>query len=78
MEERKANSYHLEQDFLDVGQFLRDVTDRQTGENSGSVENRARFAREVVDKVVKKVRRERTAILGTILVRFRSCLLPFF
>ena len=53
-------------------------TDRQTGENSGGVENRARFAQEVVNKVAKKVCRERTAILGIILVRFGSCLLLFF
>ncbi|TFK62757.1 NADH:flavin oxidoreductase/NADH oxidase [Pluteus cervinus] len=45
-----------------IDQFLQDVSNRRTDEYGGSVENRSRFALEVVDKVVEAVGAERTAI----------------
>ncbi|KAJ6550039.1 hypothetical protein B0H19DRAFT_1264901 [Mycena capillaripes] len=45
-----------------IDQFLQDVSNKRTDEYGGSVENRARFALEVVDAVVAAVGAERTAI----------------
>jgi NADPH2 dehydrogenase len=45
-----------------VDQFLQDVSNDRTDEYGGSVENRSRFALEVVDAVVKAVGERRTAI----------------
>ncbi|RPD60830.1 NADH:flavin oxidoreductase/NADH oxidase [Lentinus tigrinus ALCF2SS1-6] len=45
-----------------VDQFLQDVSNTRTDEYGGSVENRARFALEVVDAVVAAVGPKRTAI----------------
>ncbi|KAJ7691445.1 hypothetical protein B0H17DRAFT_982629 [Mycena rosella] len=45
-----------------VDQFLQDVSNKRTDEYGGSVENRARFALEVVDAVTAAIGAERTAI----------------
>ncbi|THU79624.1 FMN-linked oxidoreductase [Dendrothele bispora CBS 962.96] len=45
-----------------VDQFLQDVSNKRTDEYGGSVENRTRFALEVVDAVVKAVGPRKTAI----------------
>ncbi|KAK1752191.1 hypothetical protein QBC47DRAFT_389971 [Echria macrotheca] len=45
-----------------VDQFIQDTCNRRTDEYGGSVENRSRFAVEVVDAVVAAVGAERTAI----------------
>ncbi|KAJ7700171.1 NADH:flavin oxidoreductase/NADH oxidase [Mycena olivaceomarginata] len=45
-----------------IDQFLQDVSNRRTDEYGGSVENRTRFALEVVDAIVAAVGAERTAI----------------
>jgi NADPH2 dehydrogenase len=43
-----------------IDQFIQDVTNQRTDEYGGSIENRARFALEVVDAVVEAVGAERT------------------
>ena len=45
-----------------VDQFLQDVTNKRTDEYGGSIENRARFALEVVDAIVERVGAERVGI----------------
>ncbi|THV00307.1 FMN-linked oxidoreductase [Dendrothele bispora CBS 962.96] len=45
-----------------IDQFLQDVSNKRTDEYGGSVENRTRFALEVVDAVVKAVGPRKTAI----------------
>ncbi|KAJ7653047.1 hypothetical protein B0H17DRAFT_1172166 [Mycena rosella] len=45
-----------------VDQFLQDITNKRTDEYGGSIENRARFALEVVGAVVAAVGAEKTAI----------------
>ncbi|KAJ3551582.1 hypothetical protein NM688_g4617 [Phlebia brevispora] len=45
-----------------IDQFLQDVSNKRTDEYGGSIENRSRFALEVIDAVVGKVGEERTAI----------------
>ncbi|KAJ3976319.1 hypothetical protein EV361DRAFT_326585 [Lentinula raphanica] len=45
-----------------VDQFLQDVSNDRTDEYGGSIENRARFALEVMDAIVKAVGPERAAI----------------
>lgn len=50
-----ANGYFIDQ-------FLQDVSNQRTDEYGGSVENRVRFAKEIVDAVVKNVGAKRTAI----------------
>ena len=55
VEMHSANGYLLDQ-------FLQDVTNKRTDDYGGSVENRTRFIREVIDEVVKVVGPERTAI----------------
>ncbi|RPD77002.1 NADH:flavin oxidoreductase/NADH oxidase [Lentinus tigrinus ALCF2SS1-7] len=45
-----------------VDQFLQDVSNTRTDEYGGSVENRARFALEVIDAIVAAVGAKRTAI----------------
>ncbi len=45
-----------------IDQFIQDVTNKRTDQYGGSVENRARFALEVIDAVVKAVGAERTSI----------------
>ncbi|KAI0355742.1 NADH:flavin oxidoreductase/NADH oxidase [Trametes cingulata] len=45
-----------------VDQFLQDVSNKRTDEYGGSIENRARFAIEVVDAVVAAVGESKTAI----------------
>ncbi|KAF5362616.1 hypothetical protein D9758_009608 [Tetrapyrgos nigripes] len=45
-----------------IDQFLQDVCNKRTDEYGGSVENRCRFALEVVQAVVDKVGEERTGI----------------
>ena len=45
-----------------VDQFLQDVSNQRTDAYGGSIENRSRFALEVVDAIVEKVGAERTAI----------------
>ena len=52
---------HAANGFL-IDQFLQDVSNRRTDEYGGSIENRARFALEVVDAVVQKVGAENTGI----------------
>ncbi|KAG2072140.1 NADH:flavin oxidoreductase/NADH oxidase [Suillus decipiens] len=49
-----ANSYLIDQ-------FMQDVTNQRTDEYGGSIENRARFALEVVDAIVEAVGAERTS-----------------
>ena len=50
-----ANGYLVEQ-------FLNDITNKRTDEYGGSIENRARFALEVVDAIVAKIGQTKTAI----------------
>ncbi|KAK0499115.1 hypothetical protein EDD18DRAFT_62810 [Armillaria luteobubalina] len=45
-----------------IDQFLQDVTNTRTDEYGGSIENRARFALEVIDAVVDAVGAHRTAL----------------
>ncbi|EPQ51534.1 FMN-linked oxidoreductase [Gloeophyllum trabeum ATCC 11539] len=45
-----------------VDQFLQDVTNRRTDEYGGSVENRSRFALEVLTAIVKAIGEKKTAI----------------
>ncbi|KAJ3522062.1 hypothetical protein NM688_g8929 [Phlebia brevispora] len=45
-----------------VDQFIQDVSNKRTDEYGGSIENRSRFALEIVDAVAAKVGAERTAI----------------
>ncbi|KIJ31948.1 hypothetical protein M422DRAFT_266314 [Sphaerobolus stellatus SS14] len=45
-----------------IDQFLQDVSNKQTDEYDGSIENCARFVLEIVDAVVKAVGEDRTAI----------------
>lgn len=45
-----------------VDQFLQDVSNNRTDEYGGSVENRSRFALEVIDAVVKAVGEKKTGI----------------
>ena len=45
-----------------IDQFLQDVTNKRTDKYGGSVENRARFALEVVHAIVEKVGAEKVGI----------------
>ncbi|ESK87045.1 nadh:flavin oxidoreductase nadh oxidase [Moniliophthora roreri MCA 2997] len=45
-----------------VDEFLQDLSNQRTDEYGGSVENRSRFALEIVDEIVKVVGEERTAV----------------
>lgn len=45
-----------------INQFLHDVTNNRTDEYGGSIENRARFALEVIDACVKAVGAKRVSI----------------
>ncbi|EMD36593.1 hypothetical protein CERSUDRAFT_115632 [Gelatoporia subvermispora B] len=45
-----------------IDQFIQDVTNKRTDEYGGSVENRARFALEIVDAVVEAVGEKKTGI----------------
>lgn len=45
-----------------IDQFIQDVSNHRTDEYGGSIENRARFALEIVDAVVKEVGADRTGI----------------
>ncbi|PPR00681.1 hypothetical protein CVT24_000969 [Panaeolus cyanescens] len=45
-----------------IDQFIQDVCNKRTDEYGGSIENRTRFALEVVDAIVKRVGQKRTAI----------------
>lgn len=45
-----------------IDQFLQDVSNKRTDEYGGSVENRARFALEIVDAVVAKVGAEKVGL----------------
>jgi NADPH2 dehydrogenase len=45
-----------------IDQFIQSVSNNRTDEYGGSVENRARFALEVIDAVTKAIGPERTAI----------------
>ncbi|CCL99889.1 uncharacterized protein FIBRA_01914 [Fibroporia radiculosa] len=45
-----------------IDQFLQDVSNKRTDEYGGSVENRARFALEVIDSVIKAIGQERVGL----------------
>ena len=45
-----------------IDQFLQDVSNKRTDEYGGSVENRARFALEIVDAIVARVGAEKVGI----------------
>ena len=45
-----------------VDQFLQDMSNKRTDEYGGSVENRARFALEVLEGITKSIGEDRTAI----------------
>lgn len=45
-----------------VDQFIQDVSNKRTDEYGGSIENRARFALEVVDAIAEKIGAEKTGI----------------
>lgn len=62
-----ANGYLLDQ-------FLQDVSNKRTDEYGGSVENRTRFVKEVIDEVVKVVGPERTAIRFSPWGTYKGCL----
>ncbi|KAJ7023850.1 hypothetical protein C8F04DRAFT_1133452 [Mycena alexandri] len=64
-----ANGYLIEQ-------FLHEVTNKRTDKYGGSIENRARFALEVVDAVVAAVGAERTAIRFSPWSRFQEMGMP--
>ncbi len=53
VEVHAANGYLLDQ-------FVQDVANNRTDEYGGSIDNRARFALEILDAVVKKIGAERT------------------
>ncbi|KAJ6612867.1 hypothetical protein B0H10DRAFT_1806688 [Mycena sp. CBHHK59/15] len=55
-----------------IDQFLQDVSNKRTDEYGGSIENRARFALEVVDAIVAAVGEERTAIRFSPWSRFQD------
>ena len=50
-----ANGYLVEQ-------FLNNITNKRTDEYGGSVENRARFALEVIDAIAARIGQTKTAI----------------
>ena len=45
-----------------VDQFLQDVSNKRTDNYGGSIENRSRFALEVIDAIAEKIGADRTAI----------------
>lgn len=45
-----------------IDQFIQDVCNKRTDEYGGSIENRSRFALEVLDAVTKAVGQEKTGI----------------
>ena len=45
-----------------IDQFLQDVSNKRTDEYGGSIENRARFALEVVEAVAKEIGEKKTGI----------------
>ena len=45
-----------------IDQFTQDVTNKRTDEYGGSIENRARFALDVTEAIVKEVGEKRTGI----------------
>jgi NADPH2 dehydrogenase len=45
-----------------VDQFIQDMSNKRTDEYGGSVENRAKFALEIVEEVAKVIGEDRTAI----------------
>ena len=45
-----------------VDQFLQDVSNKRTDEYGGSVENRTRFALEILEAITKSIGEDRTAI----------------
>ena len=45
-----------------IDQFTQDVTNRRTDEYGGSVENRSRFALEILEAITKSIGEDRTAI----------------
>jgi NADPH2 dehydrogenase len=45
-----------------IDQFFQDVSNKRTDEYGGSIENRCRFALEIVDTITKAIGAERTAI----------------
>lgn len=65
-----------------VDQFLRDWTNTRTDEYGGSIENRCRFALEVLDELIAVFGKERTGIrispTGRVNDMFDSDPLPLF
>ncbi|KAJ7481910.1 hypothetical protein FB451DRAFT_1444661 [Mycena latifolia] len=59
-----------------VDQFLQDVSNKRMDEYGGSIENRARFALEVIEAVVAAVGAERTAIRFSPWSRFQDMGMP--
>ena len=45
-----------------VDQFIQDITNKRTDEYGGSIENRSRFALEVINAITEKIGEDRTAI----------------
>ncbi|KAJ7737106.1 FMN-linked oxidoreductase, partial [Mycena metata] len=64
-----ANGYLVEQ-------FLHEVTNKRTDQYGGNIENRARFALEVIDAVAAAVGAERTAIRFSPRNRFQEMGMP--
>ncbi|KAJ6555716.1 hypothetical protein B0H10DRAFT_1847694 [Mycena sp. CBHHK59/15] len=59
-----------------IDQFLQDVSNKRTDEYGGSIENRARFALEVVDAVAAAVGAENTAIRFSPWSHFQDMAMP--
>jgi NADPH2 dehydrogenase len=59
-----------------IDQFLQDVSNKRTDEYGGSLENRAKFALEVIDAVVKTVGASKTAIRFSPWGRFQGAVHP--
>ena len=68
----RANGYLIDQ-------FISEVTNKRTDDYGGSIENRARFALEVIDAVTKRIGEERTAIRFSPFSEFQgtSCAVTF-
>lgn len=65
-----------------VDQFIQDVSNQRTDEYGGSIDNRNRFAMEIVEAIVNRIGQERTAVRlspwGTALGRALVLLATYF
>ena len=61
-----------------IDQFLQDVSNNRTDEYGGSIENRTRFAREVIGAVAAAIGEERTALRLSPWSRYQGALSGVF